>query len=148
MEPWIDPEPVHSAAMDGDVGQISELVRQGFPVDAFDELGNTPLHYAVENGHYDAAELLIRLGADVNAHDEASIGNTPLREIAGNCSLRMAKLLIDAGADPTIPGWMQLTALHIAKQRKRGDGPAVYRLLLSADKSRLPEVRQSKRRRR
>jgi hypothetical protein len=41
----------------------------------------------------------------------------------------MAKMLLDAGADPTIRGWMQLNALDIAKDRKRGDGPKVYELL-------------------
>lgn len=39
----------------------------------------------------------------------------------------------DSGwADPRIRGWMQLNALDQAKSRNRGDGPAVYRLLLDA----------------
>jgi ankyrin repeat protein len=133
---WIDPEPVHSAAQDGDVGRLRELVARGHPVNAFDDLGNTPLHYAVEKGHYDAARLLIRSGADVNAHDERVIGDTPLGAIAGNCSLQMARLLVETGADPTIPGWMQLTALDKAKDRKRDDGPQVYELLMTAARRR------------
>ena len=56
----------------------------------------------------------------------------PSDEVASTCSLEMAQVLIDAGADPTLPGSMQLSALHRAKTRKRGDGPAVYQLLEDA----------------
>jgi ankyrin repeat protein len=133
---WVDPEPVHSAAQDGDVGRLSELVAEGHAVNAFDDLGHTPLHYAVEKGHLDAARFLIGSRADVNAHDERVIGETPLGEVAGTCSLQMARLLVEAGADPTIPGWMQLTALDKAKGRKRGDGPQVYEYLNAAAKRR------------
>lgn len=133
---WFDREQLHFASQDGDVNRIKELVARGWPVNAFDvDLGKTPLHYAVENERYEAAEFLIRAGADVNAHDERVIGDTPLGTVAGNCSLRMARLLVDAGADPTIPGWMQLTALDQARRRQRGDGPRVYEVLLAAAKS-------------
>jgi hypothetical protein len=37
--------------------------------------------------------------------------------------------------NPTIPGWMQLTALDRARKRKRGDGPGVYELLMRAAES-------------
>jgi hypothetical protein len=50
----------------------------------------------------------------------------------------MAKLLVDAGADATIRGWMQLGALDKARDRKRGDGPAVYQLLVAVGNGRRP----------
>lgn len=56
---------------------------------------------------------LLAVGADVKPMMSV-IGNTPLREVAANCSYEVAKILIEAGADPTIPGWMQITALHQA----------------------------------
>jgi ankyrin repeat protein len=153
----IDLEAVHWAAQNGDVARLQELVASGHAINGFDELGLTPLHYAGREGHYEAARFLIQSGADVNAHDEASIGDTPLGDIAGNCSLEMARLLVDAGADPTIPGGMQITALHQAQKRKRGDGPQVYELLLSTVKRRrgdyhewsrpAPERRRSRRKR-
>jgi ankyrin repeat protein len=93
------------------------------------------VHYAVEGGYAPVVALLIREGADVNAHDERVVGNTPLGEVAAACSLEMAAMLIDAGADPTIPGWMQLTALDKACQRERGDGPSVCALLRKAAES-------------
>ena len=34
--------------------------------------GDTALHYAVRNGHYDCAQLLIQAGADVNIQSNVS----------------------------------------------------------------------------
>ncbi len=83
-----------------------------------------PLHFAVQDGDLEPVR------------HEPSIGNMPLAEVAGNCSFLIAKLLVDSGADPTIPGWMQLNAVHRAEKRKRGDGPQVYELLLLASRKR------------
>ena len=46
----------------------------------------------------------------------------------------MAELLVNAGANPTIPGWMQLTALDRARDRKKDEGKRVYELLVKAAK--------------
>jgi ankyrin repeat protein len=128
-----DREPLHIAAQDGDVAKVQELLAAGFAVNAFDEdLALTPLHYATMGGHLEVMKALIEAGADVNAHDERRIGNTPLSEVAGNCSYEVAKLLVDAGADPSIPGWMQLTALDRAAERKKPEGVRVYELLRAA----------------
>lgn len=134
MDDWFEGERLHFAAQDGDFDEVRRLVSDGADVNVFDSLGKTPLHYAVEREWLEIAQYLIEQGADVNARHESSIGNTPLGEVAGTCSLRIAKLLVEAGADPAIPGWMQLTALHRARERKRGDGPMVYDLLVRASR--------------
>jgi ankyrin repeat protein len=133
---WVGREQLHLAAQDGDLEKIRELVMAGYPVNAFDELSFPPLHYAAMGEHFEVAKYLLSVGADVNPHEEDKIGNTPLGEIAGNCSFAMAHLLVEAGADPTSPGWMQLTALHKAKARKKVEGKRVYELLESAAKKR------------
>jgi len=46
---------------------VSELISKGADVNAKDEDGMTPLHWAASQGHKDIAELLIAKGADVNA---------------------------------------------------------------------------------
>lgn len=135
MDDWMEKEKLHFAAHDGNLEAVKRLVQAGFPLNAFDEISKTPLHYAAENGHIEVVKFLIEAGADVNAHEESKIGNTPLREIAGNCSYEMAKIFVDAGSDPTIPGWMQITALHTASKRKRGDGPRIYELLQKAKRN-------------
>ncbi len=119
---WFEAERLHRAAQDGDLGAVQEFLGLGCPVNAFDDLGMTPLHYAVLGEHFAVVDYLLRSGADINAYDEPRIGNTPLREAVGTCSLQMARLLVESGADPTVRGWMQLNALDQAKQRRRREG--------------------------
>lgn len=57
----------------------------------------TPLHSACATSNYDAAELLINHGADVNAKQMQGV--TPLHSAAHNGQNRIAQLLIDHGAD-------------------------------------------------
>jgi ankyrin repeat protein len=123
---------LHFAADTGDLPSVKELLDNGSNPNQFDEIGNTPLHYASKGGHHDVMRALIAAGANVNAHHEETISDTALAGIAGNCSLETATILIQAGADPRIRGWMQLNALDRAEKRKRDDGPAVYRLLQDA----------------
>jgi len=124
--------PLHFAAMNNDLSWIEEELSRGRPVNEYDDFGHTPLHWAVMKANEGAVRSLIAAGADVNAHDERVIGNTPLGEVAGNCTSCMASILVEARADPTIPGWMQLTALDRALTRKDRDGPAVIGLLRTA----------------
>ena len=128
---WVKDQ-LHFAAQDGNVEDVRRLLAAGYPVNRFDEIGNTPLHYAAMEGHLSVMNMLLAAGADVNAHDETVIGNTPLREVARNCSYEVAKTLIDGGANPNIPGWMSITALYEARQRKSSEGLRVRELLEQA----------------
>lgn len=129
-EDWFQKEQLHFASDEGDVGRVKELVENGYDVNACDvDLSLTPLHYAAMGGHIEVVRFLLSVGAGVNAHKEEMIGETPLGEVAGNCSYEMAELLVEAGANPTIPGWMQLTALNRAQERKKKEGRRVYELL-------------------
>jgi ankyrin repeat protein len=131
MEEFTD---LHYAASNGDVSAVKTLLDQGRDLNAFDDVGFTPLHHAANNEHLEVVSLLLSAGADVNAHDEPHIGNNPIGEIAGKCSFEIAKILVDGGADPTIPGWMQLSALDRASERKGDEGQRVYALLCKAAK--------------
>jgi ankyrin repeat protein len=113
-------------------------LEEGLPINAFDDLSRTPLHYAAIGGHIPAVRYLIDAGADVNAHEEEKIGETPLGAVAANCTFDMANILIEAGADPTILGWMTLTALDRSCERKRPEGKKVHKLLVDTVKRRKP----------
>lgn len=129
-------ERLHRAAQDGDLEKVEKLLKAKYPVNRFDELGRTPLHYAVAGEHLAIVETLLRAGAKVNAHDERVIGDTPLADCAKTCSLQMAQRLIRTGADPTIPGWMWLNAIDGAGQRHDAEGKKVLDLLESVAKHR------------
>ncbi len=131
MDDWYEKDQLHFAAGDGDLPRVRELVVQGHEINAFDQdISFTPLHYAVRGGHIEVAQYLLSVGADVNAHEESKIGETPLGAAAADCSSKIAELLVNAGADPTIPGWMQRTALDRTRSRKKDEGKRVYELLL------------------
>ena len=130
---WYRREQLHFAAQDGELGRVENLIAAGYDVNAFDEgMRYTPLHYAVKGEFFAVTRYLISCGANVNAHDEARIGETPLGAASPECSFEMAELLIEAGADPSITGWMGITAVHRAKDRKDNDGQRVFDLLSKA----------------
>jgi ankyrin repeat protein len=123
---------LHQAAQAGDLDRVDPLIERKYPLNRFDGLGKTPLHYAVRAGHRHVVARLIEAGADVNAHDDRVIGNTPLGDNAADCDYEMARQLTEAGADPTIRGWMQLNALDRARMRKDADARKILRVLEEA----------------
>ena len=143
MEDWQEKEKLHIAAQEGDLAAVETLIKEGYDVNLFDsDLSRTPLHYAAIEEHIDIVRFLIAAGANVNAHDLESIGETPLGAVAATCSVELAEVLVDAGADPTIPGWMQLTALHRAAARKKPEGRRVHELLNLAASHRIAAARK------
>jgi len=89
------------AAKSANVARIKELLAQDNSlIDARDKDGSTPLHCAVWKGHEDVVALLVRAGADVNAHNENDHwGTTPLHAAAHANQTAIAQLLIDHGAE-------------------------------------------------
>ena len=73
------------------------LINRGAEVDARDEGGWTPLHYAAVHDSIDVAQLLTEKGAEVDARDK--YGDTPLHRVVQKDSLSVGKLLITNGAD-------------------------------------------------
>jgi ankyrin repeat protein len=133
---WDEREQLHFAAQKGDLAAVDELLATKHDVNAFDTIGKTPLHHAVGAGHLRVVTRSLEVGANVDAHDERWIGNTPLSDNVDQMSFEMARQLMDAGADPTIRGWMQLSALDRAADRTDTEGKKVLKLLQDAAKSR------------
>lgn len=74
------------------------LLDAGASVDARDEDGRSPLHYATLSGP-GATALLLKRGANVNA--VASNGETPLHHAVQRESVEVVHLLLNGGADPS-----------------------------------------------
>ena len=121
---------LHFAASTGDLASVRTLVLSGIDLDAFDDIGFTALHHAAHKEQIEVIHELLSRGANVDAQDNSKIGNTALGEVAGYCSLDVAKVLVQHGANPRIAGWMGLSALDRAQERRREDG--VYDMLLAA----------------
>ncbi len=137
-EDWFELEKLHFAAQDGNLDEVKRLVENGHDPDRFDQdLAFTPLHYAAREEHLEIARYLLEQGADANAHAADKIGETPLGAVASTCSCEMAQLLTAYGANPNITGWMGLSALHRAKERKSETGIKVYELLSRAAKGKV-----------
>lgn len=121
---------LHAAAGSGREAEVQQAIADGWPIEDFDDaLAETPLHNAAREGHLGIMRMLLKAGADVNRYCEERIGETPLGLVADTCSPEVARLLINAGADPTIRGWMGLTALDRATERTDDAGKEVLALL-------------------
>jgi ankyrin repeat protein len=107
-------------------------------INNFDIIAYTPLMLAAQRNRLDLARLLIEAGADVNANNEAEIGDTALKKAVENGSAEIVELLLNAGADPLIPGWMGMTPLDKARQRKRPEGQRITAMLEKAISKRHP----------
>lgn len=87
---------VNSAACNGDLHHVKNLIRAGADPRKVDYDGRTALHLAASKGHEDIVIFLIKEGADVNCIDK--FGNTPLLEAVMFGHNRIATLLVKKGA--------------------------------------------------
>ncbi len=126
-----DETSLHTAVENNDLPIVELLLNADGRValNWFDYIDRTPLMIAVEKGNLEIARRLIAAGADINVHNEKRIGDTALRVAVADGSLEMVVLLVRAGADPNIPGWMGLTPLDKARQRKKPEGRQICELL-------------------
>lgn len=145
-------DPLINAACEGHAEKCERLVKDGLPVDATDDQGDTALSWAVFNCKIDVARKLLELGADVNHANKR--GFTPLMYTAttlrghflrGTQEERneIARLLIQHGADVNhamgdghVIGSGE-TTLHFAAADKNAD---LVRILLAAGANRNAQV--------
>jgi ankyrin repeat protein len=94
---------VHQAAVTGDADAVARLISVGEDVAAVDDALFTPLQLACQQGHVEAARVLLAVGAPVDTRD--SYGNTPLwRAVLAfqGGDPKLIRMLLDAGADPDL----------------------------------------------
>ena len=109
---------IHSAAYNGDIESVEELLNDGEDINEMDEEGNTLLHIAVLKGDVRLVKLLVEKGADVNIESKSemtSIENTirPLCLAAYLKNYDIVKVLVENKADVNAKnGVSKITALH------------------------------------
>ena len=102
---------IHDAAFKGNIKAVKKHLAAGTDVNAKDDEGMTPLHWAAPEGHKEIAELLIAKGANVNAKSDDE-GMTHLHFAAYVGRREIAELLIAAGADVNATDKHVMTPLH------------------------------------
>ena len=95
---------------------VKKTLADGADVNAKDDNGLTPLHWAAGIGHKEVSEYLITMGADVNAAETVS-GMTPLHFAAALDQKEIVELLLASGADVNAKDVNGGTPLHIAAFR-------------------------------
>ncbi|KAF4947139.1 hypothetical protein FSARC_14044 [Fusarium sarcochroum] len=84
---------LHSLVQEGNLSPIEYLLDNGYAINTKDSQGQTPLHIAILNHHFEIADKLLSRGADVNVEDKHS--TNPL-SLAVQLQLRdFAELLLE-----------------------------------------------------
>lgn len=87
-----------SAAHQGNADVVAWLLAHGARVDVRRNYGETPLTYAIEEGHDDVARLLIGAGASPSFASRSD-GQTPLTAAAQKGNAKLVRLLVEKGGD-------------------------------------------------
>ncbi len=120
---------LHEAAKTGDIEQLKRILSENPAlVNSPDKDKMTPLHHAVDTGNLEAASLLIKMGADVNAVNFKK--ETPLHIAAYKGNADAVKLLLKHGADPTRREMRDRIPLYLACNW--GNDLETVRLLIDA----------------
>ncbi len=86
------------ACQNGQKGVVTTFLKKdGINVNAVDEQGMAPIHYACSKGYRDIVKLLLEKEADVSMVSNRSV--TPLHMAVSSGNKEIIKMLVDAGAD-------------------------------------------------
>lgn len=106
---------LHYAVLRHKMACFHKLLSFGADPDPRDTFGNTPSHYAAEDGAVDILDVLLHQKVNVNAQDITS--KTPLMKATRNGKLNAVKRLIKAKALLNICDRNMDTALHFAARQ-------------------------------
>ena len=105
---------LHIAVIKNDLETIRKHIAAGSNLDVMEPSGGaSPLITAATFGNYDAVDLLIKNGADINFRNKE--GSTALITAAFFCRPDIVELLLDQGADKTLKNHAGSTALDAVK---------------------------------
>jgi uncharacterized protein len=107
------------------------LLDDGADVNARDDDGATPLHFAAQGESHEVIRLLRDAGADLNAINNK--GETPLYNAVRNttpAALDIMRLLRESGADPTVQTAKGSSALRFVSRYGKPEEKEIFADLL------------------
>jgi len=107
--------PLHLAAVQGDIEQVTMLVDSGFDIETAVKDGSTALHLAAEEGMVKMVARLAFLGANITAQDADHA--TPMHRAAFRGQSAVVQRLVQLGADMEAWDSTRSTPLHRAAQK-------------------------------
>jgi len=108
-----------SAVRSRDFERVMKLLNEGIPVDAVDNNGWTPLHYAIIDGNLEFARLLFEMGAQPNVEDRDGLNH--IHWAAYTANFKMVKLVLDNGAEVDVIDDEGMTPLQFSVTQKKID---------------------------
>jgi ankyrin repeat protein len=115
---------IHELARTGDLQGVKALINQNPGlVDARDEDGRTPLHWACRGVHLEVVRFLVDRGADCNAADNNQ--TVPLHSLAARNNAEAIEILLAKGALIDAKEYGGHTALHYAAMYDATDAAAL-----------------------
>jgi ankyrin repeat protein len=111
--------PLVDAVRTGHAAQVRALIDKRADVNATQQDGTTPLHWAVERDAPEIVQMLIRAGANVKAVNR--YGATPLWLASVNGNAKTIAMLLEAGADASSANADGETALMVAARTGKPD---------------------------
>jgi len=108
--------PLHYAAAEGNLQDVTRILLDGADVNAKDDDGRSPLHFATQANSAPVAQLLLSAGAEIDAID--ANGNSPLSNAVFHSagSGELIFLLRGAGADPYKQNNYEVSPLDLARE--------------------------------
>jgi ankyrin repeat protein len=106
--------PLTAAAKEGDVATIKELLNKGAKIDEpnVGKWSATPLYWSLSDCKFEAAELLLKKGANANSADSFGLAPLHMAVCCKDVNLSFIEYLIEKGADVnfknTSDGWRSL----------------------------------------
>jgi ankyrin repeat protein len=119
------------AAISGNLGIATMLIKAGATIEIKDPLGDTPLFYAADRNHAEIVKLLLDSGAVPD--DDNRSGVTPLMAAARHGNIEAVRLLLAKGADPSKTDYTGRDSVGWAEDSHK---PAVVQLLRQAASTR------------
>jgi ankyrin repeat protein len=106
-------EPIVRAAKNGSLKTVKKILAEDpSKLNATDDDGYTPLHWAGIRAQWDTARFLIDEGADLNI--QGGDGGTPLNWVVHHDNLEIVELMFKKGARLNIKNKWGMTELHTA----------------------------------